>query len=136
GIPPAYARIDRSVYVLALIVIALAGLTWWAVKHKQIIREAAESGAASFRPAPRQAARSKLRPSAPRIDTAPPTPVIMRLVIDVTDDSWVTLDADGKTVINDELRHGEHRIIEAQDAFHFRTVGNAAGLRLALHDVA
>jgi len=135
GIPPAYARIDRSVYVLALIIIALAGLTWWAVKHKRMIREAAESSAASFRPGPRQAGRPKTKSAAPKIETAPPVPVMMRLVIDVTDDSWVTLDADGKTVINDELRHGEHRIIEAKDSFHFRTVGNAAGLRLALNDV-
>src|ERR1700730_5400883 len=34
GIPPPYARIDRNVYILVLIVVALAGLTWWAVKHK------------------------------------------------------------------------------------------------------
>ena len=59
----------------------------------------------------------------------------MRLGIDVSDDSWVTLDADGKTVINDELRRGEHRTVEAKDSFHFRTVGNAAGLKLALNDV-
>ena len=29
GIPPPYARIDRNVYILIVIVVALAGLTWW-----------------------------------------------------------------------------------------------------------
>ncbi len=46
GIPPPYARIDRNVYILILIVLALAALTWWAVTHKNMIREAAEGGGA------------------------------------------------------------------------------------------
>jgi transcriptional regulator with XRE-family HTH domain len=134
GIPPPYARIDRNVYILLIIVVALAGLTWWAVKHKRAI--AAATGFESTI-APTRRARAKPAgetPAATR-ETPAATPP-MRLVIDVSDDSWVTLDADGKTVINDELRHGEHRIVEAKNSFHFRTVGNAAGLKLALNDVS
>ena len=55
--------------------------------------------------------------------------------IDVSDDSFVILDADGKEVINTTLRRGAHRTVEARDSFHFRTVGNAAGIKLALNDV-
>jgi cytoskeletal protein RodZ len=131
GIPPPYARIDRNVYILLIIVVALAGLTWWAVKHKRAIAEATgfESTIAPTRRARAPAATPK-----PVVTTPTATPP-MRLVIDVSDDSWVTLDADGKTVINVELRRGEHRTVEAKDSFHFRTVGNAAGLKLALNDV-
>ncbi len=135
GIPPPYARIDRDVYILLIIIVALAGLTCWAVKHKRAIAEATgfESTIAPTRRARAPAATQK--PPVPKTDTASPAPDTMRLVIDVVDDSWVTLDADGKTVINDELRRGEHRTVEAKDSFHFRTVGNAAGLKLALNDV-
>ena len=132
GIPPPYARIDRNVYILLIIVVALAGLTWWAVKHKGAIRD--EIAGVTSRPEPRRtrAPAATQKPAPPPVTPAPDT---MRLVIDVSDDSWVTLDADGKTVINDELRHGERRVVEAKDSFHFRTVGNAAGLKLALNDV-
>jgi cytoskeletal protein RodZ len=132
GIPPPYARIDRNVYILGIIVFALAGLTWWAVTHKKMIRAAAEGGGATQTPLERRAT-PKLTPVV--TETAPPEAQMLRLVIDVTDDSWVTLDADGRTVINDELRHGERRMVEAKDSFHFRTVGNAAGLKLVLNDV-
>jgi transcriptional regulator with XRE-family HTH domain len=132
GIPPPYARIDRSVYVLLIIIVALAGLTWWAVKHKQAIAQAA-GFESTVPPKPR---RTRSPAATPKLVTATSeAPQMMRLSIDVTDDSWVTLDADGKTVINDELLHGQHRTVEAKDSFHFRTVGNAAGLRLALNDV-
>jgi hypothetical protein len=47
----------------------------------------------------------------------------------------VILDADGKEVINGTLRRGAHRMVEARDTFHFRTIGNAAGIKLALNDV-
>ena len=34
GIPPAYARIDRNLFILAIIAALLGGVTWWAVKNK------------------------------------------------------------------------------------------------------
>src|SRR3954447_23506862 len=43
GIPPWYARFDANVIVTVIIVAALAGLGYWAVKHK---REAAAAAAA------------------------------------------------------------------------------------------
>ena len=59
----------------------------------------------------------------------------MRMTIDVAEDSWVVLDADGKEVINDTLRRGVRKTVEARETFHFRTIGNAAGIKLALNDV-
>ena len=48
----------------------------------------------------------------------------------------MVLDADGKEAINERLRRGAHRTVEANDSFHFRTIGNAAGIKLALNGVA
>jgi transcriptional regulator with XRE-family HTH domain len=130
GIPPPYARIDRNVYVLIMIVAALAVATYIAIRHKRAIAEATGIETAI---APRRQARVPAT-AKPRVvrKTAEP----MHLTIDVDDDSWVILDADGKEVINERLRRGAHRTVEGNDSFHFRTVGNAAGIRLALNDVA
>jgi hypothetical protein len=57
------------------------------------------------------------------------------MTIDVNNDSWVVLDADSKEVINGRLRRGERRTVEAKESFHFRTIGNAAGIKIALNDV-
>jgi transcriptional regulator with XRE-family HTH domain len=132
GIPPPYARVDRNVYILLVIVAALAAATWFAIRHKRVIAEAARiESAINSRPAARISA------VAPKPESPTPTPTLqpMRMTIDVDDDSWVRLDADGKQVINERLRRGAHRTFEAMDSFHFRTVGNAAGIRLALNDI-
>ncbi len=59
----------------------------------------------------------------------------MRMTIDVDSASVVQLDADGKEVINETLHRGAHRTVEAKESFHFRTIGNAAGIKIALNDV-
>jgi len=129
GIPPPYARIDRNVYILLVIVAALAAATWIAIHHKRVTDEASRIESAITPKAPPKSARVMLKPESP---TAPQP---MRMTIDVDDDSWVRLDADGKEVINERLRRGAHREIAAMDSFHFRTVGNAAGIKLALNDI-
>jgi hypothetical protein len=60
---------------------------------------------------------------------------MMRMTINVDGDSWVVLDADDKEVINELLRRGARKTVEAKETFRFRTVGNAAGIKLALNDV-
>src|SRR4029077_13086458 len=130
GIPPPYARIDRNVYILLLIVAALVVATYLAIRHKHAITEAAriESALAAPRPTGRSAHAT---PKPPEAQNQEP----MRMTIDVDRASVVQLDADGKEVINDTLRRGDHRTVEAMDSFHFRTVGNAGGIRVALNDV-
>ena len=63
------------------------------------------------------------------------TPAKLVLNIEVTARSWVKLEADGETVVNDDLSRGYHRSVEAKDGFTFRTIGNAAGITLTLNDV-
>ena len=45
----------------------------------------------------------------------------------------MTLEADGKTVLNTEVVPGEKHSFEASQDFRFRTIGNAAGLTLTLN---
>jgi cytoskeletal protein RodZ len=138
GIPPAYARVDRNVYILLIVVIALAGVSYWALKHRRETRAneerlAAETKVASAPvvsppPAPVQTASTPAQPPA-----AVPAKLILSLQITRT--SWITLDSDGERLINDELHRGFHRTVEAKDGFRFKTIGNAAGVAMTLNDV-
>jgi cytoskeleton protein RodZ len=136
GIPPAYARVDRNVYVTFLIIVLLAAVGWWALKYKR--QRAAEALEIASHPV---AATAEVVPKATAAPPpAPPAatqtnPDVLRLTLDVNDDSWVTLEVDGKTVISDELRQGEHRTFEAKDRFRFKTVGNAGGVAVTINDV-
>ena len=86
GIPPPYARIDRNVYILLVIVAALAVATYIAVRHKRTIAEATGIEAAI---APSRTARTIAATARPQVVQKKAEP--MRLTIDVDDDSWVIL---------------------------------------------
>jgi cytoskeletal protein RodZ len=128
GIPPPYARIDRNVIILLLIVAALGGAFYWALRHRR-------ATAAETEVPPPPALKPAIA-AAPKPEPQPePVAEMLKLQIDLEDDSWITLDADGKTVLNGRMRRGEHRAVEAKDSFHFRTIGNAGGVTLTLNDV-
>jgi cytoskeletal protein RodZ len=132
GIPPPYARVDRNVYILLVIVAALALATWLAIRHKRATNEAARIESAIAPKAAVAIARATPKPAG---ETAAATQQPMRLTIDANDDSWVKLDADGKRVVDDLLQRGTHRTVEAMDSFHFHVIGNAGGVKLTLNDV-
>jgi cytoskeletal protein RodZ len=127
GIPPAYARVDRNLVAAAFIAAALAGVAWWAVQNRRIDQEVAAE--------PTVATASV----AATVPPPPPEPVpavddsTLRLAVEVVEDAWVVLEADGKTVVNEEMRRGERRTFEATERFRFRNIGNAAGLKLTLN---
>jgi cytoskeletal protein RodZ len=131
SIPPPYARIDRNVYIL--IVIALIAASLWALRHKRQSRldEARVDTAAASTIAPKTVVPAPVPAPVPE-----PTPVedLLKLTIDVTRDSWVTLEADGKRVVDEELRAGDHRTIAAKESFRFVAIGNAGGLTLRLNE--
>jgi hypothetical protein len=60
---------------------------------------------------------------------------VLHLTVDMNDDSWIQLEADGASVFNDDLKRGEHRVFDAKNEFRFKTIGNAAGPRLSLNGV-
>lgn len=156
GIPPAYARVDRNVYFLIAIVVALGSLIWWGVKYKHEHDRESEStkvavplhpvtlSTASAAPATPartastggvpvalQAASGTAAPIAP-INTNPDT---LHLTVELLDTTYLILEIDGKNALNDELRKGERRTYEAKERFRFQTIGNAAGLQLTFENV-
>lgn len=131
GIPPPYARVDRNVWILLLIVAVLGAATWIAVRHKRALAEAAKIESALATPPVRRVAVPV--PAPKPAEPVPGAVEPMRMTINLLEDSWVILDADGKEVINERLRRGDQRVVQANDSFDFRTIGNAAGIELTLN---
>src|SRR5882724_69193 len=52
GIPPPYARVDRNVYILIIVVIALSGVSYWALKHRRESRASEERQAVETKATP------------------------------------------------------------------------------------
>lgn len=129
GIPPAFARVDRNAAVAVFFVVALIAVAYWAVERKRDERDAEKAAGVKLVPV-----TNKVPPPAivtPELQ--PEDDSRLRLEIAVTANSWVTLDADGKNVINAEMTAGEQRTVEADQTFRFRTIGNAAGVSLTLN---
>jgi hypothetical protein len=125
GIPPVYARIDRNLVAAAFIAAALAAVAWWAVQNRRADSDTPTEPVATVTTAP---APAPIVPPKPAIDDSK-----LRLSVEVIDNAWVVLDADGENVVNAEMVRGEQRTFEANDAFRFRNIGNAAGLKLTLN---
>jgi transcriptional regulator with XRE-family HTH domain len=140
GIPPWYARFDANVIVTVIIIAALACLGYWAFKHKRETTAAAahEETVTTTHAPPKTAPAAKTASAAPATTSsaAPANDETLRLVVQANARSWIVLEADGKTVYNDEMRQGERWSYEAKDHFRFKTIGNAGGVALTLNDVA
>lgn len=134
GIPPVYARVDRNIYITIAIIIALAAVGWWAFRYKQQ-RNAEQAEAKPIVVASSSAAAPKPQPVAAAPAATITNPDTLHLTLDINDDSWITLEADGKTVVSDELKAGEHHTYEAKDRFRFKTIGNAGGVVVTINDV-
>jgi cytoskeleton protein RodZ len=129
GIPPAITRVNPGIAWAFLIAVALAGAAYWGVQYKRRERERIEAANAVPVTTTRAASTPAVLPAAaPKPDDSK-----LRMSLEVTARSWVTLEADGKTVLNSEVDSGDKREFEASDAFRFRTIGNAAGLTLTLN---
>jgi len=135
GIPPVYARVDGNIYLLIFLAVALAAVSYWAFHHKRekAAAEAARAEVTATAPATTSTAGAAAKPVVP---AAAPVPAGdgLRLTVELTGDSWISLEADGKSVVNDELRAGDKRSFEAKDGFRFKTIGNAGGVVLTLND--
>jgi cytoskeletal protein RodZ len=127
GIPPAYARVDRNLIAALVIMAALAGVAWWAVQHRRIDQDV------SAEPTTTTVTASAIPPP------LPPKAVVddstLHLAVEALGDSWVELEADGKTVVNTTMEKGERRSFEATEVFRFRKIGNPPGLKLTLNGV-
>jgi len=139
GIPPWYARVDRNVIITLIIVAALSVLGYWAVRHKRETNAAAREEAQTATTTTHGGQAPP--PVAPAGQAAAPVvhaaaDEVLHLNVEATARSWVVLEADGKTVFNDEMHKGDHATYEAKENFRFRTIGNAGGINLTVNDVA
>lgn len=138
GIPPVYARVDGNIYLLIVIAIALAAVSYWAFKHKRekLAAESARAEVTATTPAASGTAATGTAAKPAAASVVPPAPAgdVLRLTIELTGDSWISLEADGKSLVNDELKAGDKRSYEAKEAFRFKTIGNAGGVVLTLND--
>lgn len=137
-IPPALFRIDGTFFALVVLAAALAGVSWWAIRHKEKLRLEDRSAAVAV---PRR--QQKTPPPQPVVasvatsttSTQPAAGSGLQLTADFTSDAWVALDVDGQPVLNDEVKRGERRTWSAGSEFRFRTIGNAGGIELTLNGV-
>lgn len=134
GIPSPLARVDRNIYLFILVTVALAAVIWWAVSRKRA------AGNEEVRPVAvpvAKAIKPKRAAAAQPVDnaTAASQDAILHLTVDMNDDSWIQLEADGVSVWNDDMKRGDHHVFDAKNEFRFKTIGNAAGPRLSLNGV-
>jgi cytoskeletal protein RodZ len=133
-IPSVFARVDRNIYFLIIIAAALAAMTVWAVKHRHITPAVDTTETARTETAAHTTSAAVPVAASPK--TVPPAEQeTLRMTIEFGDDSWLSLDADGRSVFNDDGRRGMKKTFEAKDRFRFRTIGNAAGLNITINDV-
>jgi cytoskeleton protein RodZ len=130
GIPPAITRVDRGVVWAIVIALALASVAYWGVQYKRGERDRTEAANTAV---PVTTSRAAAPPPAAATPAPTPDDAKLRMTLEITANSWVTLEADGKTVLNTEVTTGDKRDFEAADEFKFRTIGNAAGLTLTIN---
>ena len=127
GIPPVYSRVDRNLVAAFFIAAALAGMAWWAVHYRRVEQDVPAE--------PIPVVTTTVAATVP--PPLPPAPAVndskLHLAVEVLDDSWVVLEADGKPIVKGDMARGERRTFVANEAFRFRNIGNAAGLKLTLN---
>jgi len=129
GIPPTFTRVNGNAIFAFVIVLALGAVAYWAIQNKRRERELADVAASSI---PVTTTKAAVAPS-PIATPRPADAATLRLEIDVTKDSWVELDADGKRVFTEVMSAGGHHTFDATEGFRFVRIGNAAGLTLTLN---
>jgi cytoskeletal protein RodZ len=83
-------------------------------------------------PVERQAAAASA-PASPQVRMAsePAEGPAITLVLEFAEDSWTKLEADGRTVLNGVVRHGQVRRFQARGGFRL-SLGNAGGVRISV----
>jgi len=130
-----------------IVVVGLALLTgggaFYVMKHRLPLTRGGSSASRTSRSSGAiPSASKKARPSSPgssssELRTTGATAALppLHLQIELTADSWVNLQADGKSVLNGELRDGESRTFDAEREFRFQTIGNAGGVVLTINGI-
>ena len=127
---PSAARRVANLLGLIVIVGALGSMAWWAVRHKRAYLDLTRSDST---PPPSATAPPRLPKFAAGIPTPPPAPEPLKLTIELTDDSWIDLQADGQTILRDDYHAGMRDSFEAKDNFTFKRIGDPTAVILMLN---
>ncbi|MHB0968972.1 MAG: helix-turn-helix domain-containing protein [Thermoanaerobaculia bacterium] len=135
-IPRPYAQVDRNWIWFAAILVVLVAVMWGVreYQYRQAPKNAVTPAVIeTASPAP---VATQPKSAAPPVAAAT-APVTGGLVMElrVRRPSWIALEADGKTVIYEELPAGFRQTYNADEEFRFRTVGNAAGVEITLNGI-
>ncbi len=135
SIPSPLGRIDRGIYFLLVLVLALGAAVYWTVKHRRATPpvDAAES---QHEPPARPAAVVPVTPppAATSSAAAAANDATLHLTMTFLDDAWIMLEVDHQTTSFD-ARRGDRKTFDAKEHFRFKTIGNAAGVDMTLNDV-
>lgn len=129
GLP--FIRIDRNFAVFAVLLVAFAAVMWWLGGRSAETRHV-ETTPATGTVAP---AVAPIVPTEPVVSATAPasSPDRLGLDVNVLEDTWVIVQVDGQPALNQVLRAGEKRKMEAENEIRFEVVGNAGGLELKLN---
>lgn len=130
GLP--FIRIDRNFAVFVVLLMVFSAVMWWLSTRRGESREAPPPPAPTATVAPSIA---PIVPTEPVVSSTAPasSPDKLELELKVLADTWVILQIDGQPALNQVLRAGETRKLEAENEIRFEVVGNAGGLELTLN---
>jgi hypothetical protein len=130
GLP--FIRIDRNIVGFGILLVVFGAVMWWLGGRADQRRIAAKPAATATAVAPAVAPVVATEPVVS--STAPAeSPDRLELEVKVIEDTWVIMQVDGQPALNQVLRAGETRKLEAENELRFEVVGNAGGLELALN---
>jgi cytoskeleton protein RodZ len=79
----------------------------------------------------RDAGQPRVRPEVRAASDPSADAPAITLVLEFSEDSWTRLQADGRTVLNGVVRHGQIRRFQARSGFRI-SLGNAGGVRISV----
>lgn len=128
GLP--FIRIDRNITVFAVLLVVFSAVMWWLSTKRGESHEAPPAPTATVAPS-----IAPIVPTEPVVSSTAPasSPDKLELELKVLEDTWVILQIDGQPALNQVLRAGETRKLEAENEIRFEVVGNAGGLELSLN---
>jgi cytoskeletal protein RodZ len=130
GLP--FIRIDRNFAVFALLLVVFSAVMWWLGTTRRSEGRGPDPSPPTATVAP---AVAPIVATEPVVSSTAPasSPDKLALDVKVIEDTWVILQIDGQPTLNQVLRSGETRKLEAENEIRFEVVGNAGGLELTLN---
>jgi cytoskeleton protein RodZ len=129
-----FIRIDRNLIAFVLLLVVFIAVMWWlGTRRGENRRVDATPTTATVAPAV-----APTVPSEPVMSSTASASSLdkLELNVKVVEDTWVILQVDGQPALNQVLRQGETRLLEAENEIRFEVVGNAGGLELTLNGKA